>query len=104
MKDDSGKPDGFAGATGEGNLGGAERPDVEVGGSFTATELIYREPSGARALVEPEYVERVDTHVREGLPAHPESGQAYRDVRVHWRLGGQLGSPDDLSEGEAHGG
>jgi hypothetical protein len=62
-------------------------PDVEMSGTFRASELTYLEPVRGRLRTEPEEAERVEDHVRENLPPEPEQGRTYRDVHTHWRVG-----------------
>jgi hypothetical protein len=81
------------------------KPDVELGGSFRASEITFHESSGIRVTTDPEQAEDEQDHVRENLPEDPSSGRAYRDVHVRRRIGARLGVEvaGDLSEGGTHG-
>jgi len=79
-----------------------DRPDVEIGASFSAKKLrfnkkpetdveVHGEP-GADSVIESE---------RENLPEEVEPGVTYRDVHVRWGVAGRLreaAGEDDSSD------
>jgi hypothetical protein len=81
------------------------KPDVELGGSFRAAEVTFREASGIRVSTDPEQAIEDDDHIRENLPVNPSTGQVYRDVIVWRRVGARLGVVvgGEPSEGRTHG-
>jgi hypothetical protein len=65
-------------------------PDVEITASASAREIKALDRVETRLEVTGGDVEREDTSRRENLPPSLEPGTAYRDVRVHRRVGGRL--------------
>jgi hypothetical protein len=78
------------------------RPDVEIGASFSAKKLRFKEKPKTDVEVhgEPD-VDSVIESERENLPEEVEPGVTYRDVHVRWGAAGRLRDPsgrDDAAD------
>ena len=75
-----------------------EKPDVEIGASVKADEIVFRETPevSERARAEPEGESGASTE-RRNLPRPVKPNVTYRDVRVSHRLSARLtgAEPDD---------
>jgi hypothetical protein len=73
-----------------------DRPDIEIGASFSAKKLRFKSKPETDVEVhgEPD-AEGVIESERENLPDEVEPGVTYRDVRVRWGVAGRLRHPSD---------
>ncbi|MER6816393.1 hypothetical protein ABT299_44630 [Spirillospora sp. NPDC000708] len=75
------------------------KPDVEIGASVKADELVFRETPEVteRAGAEPEGESGTDTD-RRNLPRPAKPNVTYRDVRVSHRLSARLTGADPADD------
>jgi len=78
------------------------RPDIDIFTSVKAKELTFERVPEAKLHFESDPSHGHDSHSevkREGIPAEPEAGVTYREVKVDWSVVQRIVHPTD-GEGE----